>query len=61
MTDDLKFRLLNEDHPFHEAACHEAWSKIEALTAALGVYAEGWDDDGRLARSTLNTGKADDD
>jgi hypothetical protein len=27
------------------------------LRAALGVYAEGWDDDGRLARSTLNTGK----
>ena len=27
------------------------------LRAALQVYAEGWDDDGRLARSTLNTGK----
>ena len=33
MTDDLKARLLNEDHAFHEAACHEAWAKIEALTA----------------------------
>jgi hypothetical protein len=33
MTDDLKSRLLNEDHNYHEAACHEAWAKIEALTA----------------------------
>lgn len=33
MSDDLKDRLLNEDHNYHEAACHEAWAKIEALTA----------------------------
>jgi hypothetical protein len=32
-SDDLKFRLLNEDHSYHEAACHEAWAKIEQLTA----------------------------
>ncbi len=48
--DDLKSRLLNEDHNYHEAACHEAWSKIEALTAdnarlraALQVYANSCD------------------
>jgi len=33
MTDeDLNLRLLNEDHAVHEAACHEAWDKIEGLS-----------------------------
>ena len=37
MTNDLRSRLLNEDHSYHEAACHEAWTKIEALTAERDI------------------------
>lgn len=40
MSNALKDRLLNEDHNYHEVACHEAWAKIETLTVELGEALE---------------------
>jgi len=31
MSDDLVVRLLNTDHDWHEAACHEAAAEIRSL------------------------------